>query len=84
MFFHWIEFANQSYLLVLNLFNRGVLSCKFKFILSEAEEYLLQESLKEDLAVCSITDRCIKSETKVLQIKTRNKTHILTVRIINL
>lgn len=73
MFFHWIEFTNQS-----------VLSYKFKFILSKAEEYLLQESLKENLAVYSITDRCIKSEPKVLQIKTRNKTHILTVRIINL
>lgn len=42
------------------------------------------ESLEKDLAVCSITGRYIKNQPKVIQIKTRNKTHILTVRIINL
>lgn len=46
------------------------------------------EGLEEDLTLCSlavnITDRHIKNQPKIIQIKARNKTHILTVRIINL
>lgn len=73
----------KSELFISPKFNRGMLSYKFKFILSKTEGYLGLESLEEDLTVCSI-DRYIKNKPKVIQIKARNKLHFLTVRIINL